>query len=42
MAQMVLSSKQKEIADMGADLWLPLVRGEGVGWTRNLGLVDAN
>ena len=25
-----------------ADLLLPRVRGKGVGWTENLGLVDAN
>ena len=24
------------------DLWLPWGRGEGVEWTRSLGLVDAN
>ena len=24
------------------DLWLPRGRGEGVGWMRSLGVVDAN
>ena len=24
------------------DLWLPTQREEGVGWTGNLGLIDAN
>ena len=24
------------------DLWLPRVKDKGVGWTRSLGLVDAN
>ena len=24
------------------DLWLPRGRGEGMGWTGNLGLIDVN
>ena len=38
MAQMNLSTEKKIM-----DLWLPRGRGgKGVGWTGNLGLIDAN
>ena len=40
MAQMNLSTKQAQT--WKTDLWLPRGEEEGVGWTRSLGLVDAN
>ena len=41
MAQMILSTKQKEITDMESRL--VFARGqEGMGWMGSLGLVDAN
>ena len=37
------SVEQKQTKKHGkTDLWLPRGRGEGVGWTGSLGLVDAN
>ena len=42
MAQMILSTKQKQIMDMESRLVVANGRGEGVGWTGSLGLVDAN
>ena len=40
MAQMNLSS-EKKIMDMENRLVVAKVEGEGVGWTRNLGLIHA-
>jgi len=34
--------KETDIQTWKTDLWLPNGRGEGVGWTGSLGLVDAN
>ena len=43
MAQMNLPIKQEQThRTKQTDLWLPRGRREGVGWTGNLGLVDAN
>ena len=42
MAQMILSTKQKQNMDMESRLVVAGDMGEGVGWTINLGLVDAN
>ena len=39
MAQMNLST-EKKIMDM--ENGLVVAKGEGVGWTENLGLIDAN
>ena len=42
MAQMNLSTKQKDTPRHREHVWLPRGRGEEVGWTGSLGLVDAN
>ena len=42
MAQMILSTKQKQITDGRTDLWLPRGKREEVGWMGSLGLVDVN
>ena len=42
MGQVNLFTKQKQTQTWRTDLWLPRERGEGVGWTGSLGLVDAN
>ena len=42
MAQMNLSTKQKEITDIENKLLVAQEEGELVGWARSLGLVDAN
>ena len=42
MAQMNLSTKQKQTQTWRTDMWLPRGREGGGGWTRSLGLVDAN
>ena len=34
--------KHSRLQTWRADLWLPVGRREGVGWTGSLGLVDAN
>ena len=33
---------EKKIMDLENRLMVAKVEGEGVGWTRNLGLIDAN
>ena len=40
MAQMNLSTKQKTLTDI--ENRLVVDKGEGVGWTESLGLIDAN
>ena len=42
MAQMNLSTKQKQTMDMQSRLVVAEEREKGVGWTGSLGLVDAN
>ena len=42
MAQMILSTKQKQITDMEYKLLVPEERGRGLRWIGSLGLVDAN
>ena len=42
MAQMKLSTKQKQAHRQRADLWLPRWRGGRVKWTGSLGLVGEN
>ena len=42
MAQMILSTKLKQITDMESTLVVAGGMGEGVGWMGNLGLVDTN
>ena len=42
MAQMILSTKQKQIVDMESRLVVTRGWEEGVGWMRSLGLVDTN
>ena len=34
--------KTNRLTDIHNNLWLPKRRGEGMGWTGSLGLVDAN
>ena len=41
MAQMNLST-EKKLMDLENRLVVAKEDGEGVGWTRNLGLIDAN
>ena len=41
MAQMKLST-EKKIIDLENRLVVAKGEGEGVGWTRNLGLIEAN
>ena len=41
MAQMNLST-DKKITDLEKRLVVAMGEGEGVGWTGNLGLIDAN
>ena len=40
MAQMNLSTKQKQTHRQRTDLWLPREGGEGMEWTGSLGLAD--
>ena len=42
MAQLNRSTRQKQTHRQRKDLWLPRGRGQGVGWTWSLELVDAN
>ena len=42
MAQMNLSTKQKQITDIENRLVVADRAGEGVGWTGSLGLADTN
>ena len=42
MAQMILSTKQKQIVDIKDRLVVAKGEGEGVGWAGSLGLIDAN
>ena len=42
MAQMILSTKQKQTMDMESRLMVAMGEGEGVQWIRSLRLVDAN
>ena len=42
MAQIIRSTKQKQIMDMESRLVVAGREGEGVGWTGSLRLVDAN
>ena len=42
MVQMILSTKQKQIKAKESRLLMPEEKGPGVGWTGNLGLVEAN
>ena len=42
MAQMTLSTKQKQITDVERRLVVASGEEEAVGWTGSLGLVDAN
>ena len=41
MALINLSTKQNRVTDT-AELWLPRERCDGVGYTKNLGLIDSN
>ena len=42
MPQMNLSTKQKQLIDIENRFVVAKGKGEGVGWTERLGLVDAN
>ena len=42
MAQMILSTKQKQITDMESRPGVARGEGEGVGWMGSLGLINAN